>query len=161
MTTLYYILLCQFVGLIGALATQRGLGQWYPQLRKPWFNPPQWLFGPVWTTLYLFMGIAAGLVHHDPLCRTLFLVQLALNALWSPLFFGLRRPDWALLNIALLWTSLAACVHFFQPVNPWAARLFWPYWVWVSFASLLNFELWRLNREQPVPSSQRYFSRTC
>lgn len=146
MLTLKYVLMCQAVAVVSALATRRGLGDWHASLKKPWFNPPNWVFGPVWTVLYLLMGVAAARVHLDPVCRGLFFLQLGLNGLWSFLFFGWRRPDLALVDIALLWGCVAACVAYFAPVDVWAARLLWPYWAWVSFASLLNFEIWRLNR---------------
>jgi tryptophan-rich sensory protein len=144
--TLWYVLLCQAVGIGSALATRRGLVDWYPALKKPWFNPPNRVFGPVWTVLYLLMAVAGAMVHDDPTCRAFFGLQLTLNGLWSLVFFGWRRPGLALLNIAMLWASIAVCVVQFAAVDPWAGRLFWPYWAWVSFACLLNFEIWRLNR---------------
>ena len=146
MRKLLYIGVCQMVGLAGGLATRSHLKDWYPQLKKPWFNPPGWLFGPVWTVLYVMMGLAGARVGHDPLCFGLFALQLFLNGIWSFVFFAWHRPALALLNILLLWCTIAACVHAFAAIDPVAARLFWPYWAWVSFATLLNFEIWRLNR---------------
>lgn len=143
---LLYIVACQLVGVAGGLATHTHLKDWYAQLKKPWFNPPNWLFGPVWTILYLLMGLAGARVGHDPLCFGLFALQLFLNGIWSFVFFAWRRPALALLDILLLWCTIAACVHAFAAVDPVAARMFWPYWAWVSFATLLNFEIWRLNR---------------
>lgn len=141
-----YIAVCQLVGAAGGWATRENLKDWYPALKKPWFNPPSWLFGPVWIVLYVLMGLAGARVGHDPWCFFLFAAQLSLNGLWSFLFFAWRRLSLALLDITLLWMCIAACVHFFATVDPVAARLFWPYWAWVSFATLLNFEIWRLNR---------------
>lgn len=148
MHTLGWVLLCQAVGLAGSVATRSGLQGWYQGLRKPPFNPPSKVFAPVWVTLYCMMGIAVARVDGDALCRTAFLVQLALNGLWSFVFFGWRKPGWALLNIVGLWAAIAWCVQVFAGVDPVAARWLWPYWAWVSFATVLNFEIWRLNRGQ-------------
>lgn len=151
MLLLGYIVLCQATGLAGARATRRGLKEWYATLRKPWFCPPNWIFGPVWSLLYLGMAVAAARVHADPVCRSLFALQLMLNATWSPLFFGLRRPGLALFNIALLWLAIGLCVQRFGQVDALAAQLMQLYWAWVSFATLLNFELFRLNRAPGAP----------
>lgn len=146
MKKFFYIALCQLVGAVSARATQSNLRDWYSTLKKPWFNPPNWLFGPVWIVLYLLMGLAGERIGHDPVCFTLFSAQLVLNGLWSFCFFAWRRPALALLDITALWILIAACVQRFATVDPVAAQLFWPYWAWVSFAVLLNFEIWRLNR---------------
>lgn len=146
MRTFFYILLCEAVGVAGSFATRSGLQGWYQQLRKPAFNPPRQVFAPVWIVLYCLMGIAIARVDHDPVCRTVFFVQLALNGLWSFLFFGWRRTGWALVDIVCLWAALAYCVQCFGAVDAVAGRLLWPYWAWVSFAAVLNFEIWRLNR---------------
>ena len=148
MTTLAYVLLCQGVGISSGLATARGVREWYPTLKKPSWTPPPSVFAPVWTTLYLMMGWAAGRACHDPWALRIFVIQLILNALWSPLFFSLRSPALALIDIVLLWCSIAACQAVFFAVDPLAGRLLWPYWAWVSFATLLNYELWRLNRNK-------------
>lgn len=127
-------------------------GDWYAGIQKPWFNPPNWVFGPVWTILYVLMGVAAWLVwrngeaHNLRLPLALFGLQLFLNALWTPLFFGLQRPDLALVNILVLWVAIAATGIAFYPISRTAAFLFLPYWLWVSFAALLNASLWWLNR---------------
>lgn len=134
-----------------ALGSQFSPGDWYASLRKPPWNPPDWLFGPVWTALYTMMAVAAWLVwrqggwnkQRKPLL--LFLAQLVLNAAWTPLFFGLRRPDVAFAAIALLWLAIAATLLAFRPVSRAAAWLLAPYLAWVSFAAALNFTLWRLN----------------
>lgn len=126
-------------------------GEWYASLKKPSWNPPPWIFAPVWISLYAMMAVAAWLVwkrggfstQRRPL--TLFLAQLALNALWTPLFFGLHRPGLACLEIALLWLAIAATLLAFRPVNRAAAWLLAPYLAWVTFAAALNFALWKLN----------------
>lgn len=127
-------------------------GPWYAALAKPAWNPPAWIFGPVWTILYLSMAFAAWWVwrcggwrvQSRPL--TLYLVQLALNAAWTPLFFGLKQPGLALIAILLLWAAIIATARAFQPVSRAAALLLVPYAAWVGFAAFLNFTLWRLNR---------------
>ena len=125
---------------------------WYEQLVKPAWTPPGWLFGPVWTVLYGLMGVAAWLVWKRrgfagaPNALGAFIVQLALNAAWSWLFFGLRRPGLALLDILLLWAAIAITALLFWRHRGLAAALLVPYLLWVSFAACLNFEIWRLNR---------------
>ncbi len=135
-----------------ALGFSAGPGPWFDQLHKPTWNPPGWLFGPVWTFLYLTMGVAAWLVwrrggfgtQRGPL--QLFLVQLALNALWTPLFFGLHQPGFAFVDIVFLWIALVATIFTFLRAHRPAGLLLLPYLVWVSFASFLNFTIWQLNR---------------
>lgn len=147
------ILLPQAAGGTGALFTESAVRTWYAGLNKPLFNPPDWIFGPVWTALYLMMGIALYLVWRNGLVdkRTkiavaLFAAQLALNLLWSILFFGMHNPLAGLVEIVLLWASiLATMIAFFRISNP-AGLLLVPYFLWVSFASALNFMLWSLNR---------------
>lgn len=123
-------------------------GQWYQELEKPSWNPPGWLFGPVWTLLYILMGIAVWMVWRERGFSTgvyLFVIQLVLNALWSWLFFGLNRPDLAFFEIVLLWGLILATMILFWRVRPAAGALFVPYLLWVSFASVLNHTLWKLN----------------
>ncbi len=123
-------------------------GQWYQELEKPSWNPPGWLFGPVWTLLYILMGIAAWMVWKDrgfSFGVYLFMAQLVLNALWSWLFFGLNRPDLAFFEIILLWGFILATMILFWRARPAAGALFVPYLLWVSFASVLNHTLWKLN----------------
>ena len=127
-------------------------GSWYAQLQKPSWNPPNWIFGPVWTLLYTLMAIAAWWVWRQggfraqrwPLC--LFLAQLLFNALWTPLFFGLHRPGLAFVDMVLLWLALLGAVIQFWKVRPLAGALLVPYLAWVTFAGVLNFTLWQLNR---------------
>jgi translocator protein len=126
-------------------------GEWYATLKKPSWNPPGWIFGPVWTALYTMMAVAAWLVwkrggfagQRKPLA--LFLTQLVLNAIWTPLFFGLHWPRIAFAEIVMLWLAIAATLDAFRAVSRAAAWLLAPYLAWVSFATLLNFALCRLN----------------
>ena len=149
-----YLVLAGWLVLCFAAASLGGWfmpGEWHENLKKPSWNPPGWLFGPVWTVLYAMMAVAAWLVwkqggfasQRRPL--TLFLVQLALNAAWTPLFFGLHWPGVAFAEITLLWLAIAATIVAFRPVSRTAAWLLAPYLAWVSFAAVLNFTLWRLN----------------
>lgn len=147
------IVMCQAAGAIGSVFTVTSLDSWYANLVKPSFNPPGWVFGPVWTLLYTLMGIAAWLVWKrgslsGPPVRgalTLFLLQLALNALWSVLFFGLKSPLLALVDIAALLAAIVATIAVFRPISPAAAWLMTPYLAWVAFAAILNAAIWRLN----------------
>lgn len=123
-------------------------GTWYEDLHKPSWNPPAWLFGPAWTLLYTLMAVAAWLVwkrvgFSRPL--VLYFVQLALNAAWTPIFFGAHQLGWALIEIVVMWVTILLTLLSFRRVNPTAGWLFVPYLVWVSFATCLNFTLWRLN----------------
>jgi len=126
-------------------------GEWYASLAKPAWNPPNAVFAPVWTVLYVFMGVAAWLVWRKtgfsgatvPLA--LFLLQLALNSLWSYLFFGLQQPMLAFFEIVVLWIAILATTLGFWKVTPAAGVLLVPYLCWVAFAAALNLQLWRLN----------------
>jgi tryptophan-rich sensory protein len=144
------------VGGLSGFATAHGVAQWYPTLVKPSFNPPSWVFGPVWTVLYIMMGVAAFLIWRTGLdvggvkiALIAFAVQLALNGLWSILFFGLQAPGWAMVEIVLLWIAIVATAVLFWRISPLAGVLLVPYWGWVSFAAILNASLWWLNR-QPI-----------
>lgn len=141
------------VGGLSGIATARSVSDWYPTLRKPVFNPPSWVFGPVWTALYALMGIALYIVWRHGWDRpevrwamALFAVQLVLNGLWSILFFGMRAPGLAFLEIVLLWLAVAATVFAFWQTTPRAGTLMVPYLAWVSFAAVLNGSIWWLNR---------------
>lgn len=126
-------------------------GEWYAELRKPSWNPPGWVFGPVWTVLYVLMGAAAWLVWRKagisgaPVALGIFVAQLVLNGLWSYLFFGLHRPGAALIDIVALWLLILATLVLFWRVRPLSGSLLIPYLLWVGFASALNYQLWRLN----------------
>ena len=137
-------------GFIGSFFTTPSIGSWYSKLNKPSFNPPNWVFGPVWTILYIMMGISFYLVwtsgkKNIKTAIIIFAVQLALNLLWSILFFGMHNPMLAFIEIALLWISILATIILFYRISPLAAYLLIPYLLWVSFASALNFALWRMN----------------
>ena len=133
-------------------------GDWYERLVKPAWRPPNWLFAPAWTVLYLTIAVSGWLVWRKSglagaaLPLAIYLVQLMLNAAWTPIFFGLRRPDLALIEIVTLWLSIVATIAAFHPVNAAAAWLLLPYLLWVTFAAALNFTVWRLNRG-PVSQS--------
>jgi benzodiazapine receptor len=135
---------------IGAAASVHA-GTFYAQLLRPAWAPPGWLFGPVWSALYLAMGVAAWLVWRAAgfraarMALTLFLIQLALNALWSWLFFGWHLGAAAFADVLLLWAAIVATLVAFRRVQPLAAWLLAPYLLWVSFASALNFAVWQLN----------------
>jgi len=123
-------------------------GAWYAALNKPSWNPPSWLFGPAWTLLYTLMAIAAWLVwkrvgFSRPI--VLYFVQLALNAAWTPLFFGAHAMGWALVEIVALWIAILMTLLSFRRVNTTAGWLFVPYLAWVTFATALNYTLWKLN----------------
>jgi tryptophan-rich sensory protein len=145
------LVVCLGTGAVGAAWTNTSLSTWYGTLEKPPWNPPDWVFGPVWTGLYIGMAVAAWLVwlkkdlssSRAPL--RLFSVQLILNGAWSFLFFGLRSPALALADIVLLWCAILATISSFRRVSNWAAALLAPYFAWVSFAAVLNWTLWRLN----------------
>jgi benzodiazapine receptor len=146
------VALPEAVGGLSGLATSSGVRDWYPALRKPSFNPPAWVFGPVWTALYFLMGCGLFLLLRAPggpaRSRALlaFAVQLALNGAWSFLFFAFRRTGWALVGIGLLWVSILWMILALRKARPAAAYLQIPYLAWVSYASVLNAALWRLNR---------------
>ena len=144
------LLLPQIAGGLGAFFTLSPVQSWYLTLNKPSWNPPSWLFGPVWTTLYVLMGIACFLFWKSDFPRkkqvlTLYFLQLFLNFLWSPAFFGAQNPMLGILVIVPLWACILACIFFFRKINGWAAVLMIPYLIWVSFATVLNATIWYLN----------------
>jgi benzodiazapine receptor len=145
------VALPEAIGGIAGLATARGVRDWYPALQKPSFNPPAWVFAPVWTILYFLMGCGLYLLLRSPAgparSRALFsfAVQLALNGAWSFLFFAFHRTGWALFEIGLLWVSILLMILAMRKASPKAAYLQIPYLAWVSYASALNAALWRLN----------------
>jgi benzodiazapine receptor len=143
---------CLAAGAIGSLATAGAVPTWYATLRLPAWRPPNWVFAPVWTTLYVMMGVAAWLVwraggwHAHRLALGLFVAQLVLNLSWSLIFFGLHRIGWACVEIVALWVAIAATLAAFWPIRPLAGILLLPYLAWVTFAAVLNLAIWRLNR---------------
>lgn len=140
------------LGAVSGIASGTGLRVWYATLQKPFFNPPSWLFGPVWTILYALMGFALYRIWELPpssdrsMLFSLFIIQLILNLAWSFLFFYFQRPDWALAEIILLWGFILWLIIRFYPLDKLAAGLQIPYLLWVSFATVLNASLWWLNR---------------
>jgi tryptophan-rich sensory protein len=134
-----------------AFGAQFAPGEWYAGLEKPPWNPPNWLFGPVWTMLYLLMAVSGWLVWKTAGWRGgatalgCFAVQLLLNAAWSWIFFGLHRPGLAFGEIVVLWCAIAATIVLFWRVRPLSGALLLPYLLWVSFAAILNLRLWQLN----------------
>ena len=146
------VILCQLAGFLGSLFTTPAIPTWYATLVKPTFNPPNWVFAPVWTGLYLLMGISAFLVWRKGLDNHLansglriFILQLVLNTLWSFLFFGLKSPLLGLIEILLLWIAIILTILSFFRSSKVAGILLLPYILWVSFAAILNLSLWRLN----------------
>jgi translocator protein len=127
-------------------------GEWYERLKKPSWRPPNRLFAPVWTILYLMIAVSGWLVWRQAgfvgaaLPLAVYALQLVLNAAWTPLFFGLHRPDLGFVDIVLVWLSIVAAIVLFVPISVAAAVLLVPYLVWVTFATALNFAVWRLNR---------------
>jgi len=147
------IVVCQLAGVIGGFFTASSVNTWYATLTKPTFSPPNWIFSPVWITLYVLMGVALFLVWRKGLqtegvqtALFFFGVQLALNTLWSILFFGLKMPLLAFIEIVILWDFVLITLLKFKKISKPAALLLVPYLLWVSFAAVLNFFLWYLNR---------------
>jgi len=146
------IVLCLGTGAAGSFFTRNSLSGWYLSLRKPWFTPPGWLFGPVWTILYIIMGIALYLVWADPRRdpfrrRALwyFGIQLILNFGWSLAFFGLRSTMLGLVVIFALVFFIAMTIYYFRVISRMAAAILYPYLFWVIFATVLNLSIWKLN----------------
>ncbi len=144
--------ICLLIGLLSSFATQSSVDDWYAGLNKPSFNPPNWVFAPVWTVLYVLMGTAAGIVwskgfYHLWVKTALyhFGFQLLLNALWSILFFGLKNPLAALFVIFTLLVIIILTIKWFRVVSRKASWLLVPYLAWVAFAAVLNFKIWELN----------------
>lgn len=148
---LVWLAICFGASALGAAATSSSVNGWYQTLDKPSWNPPDWVFGPVWTLLYFLMAVAAWLVwRREPIVRCrwplgLFLLQLALNVGWSVVFFGLKAPGWAFFEIVVLCLAIAATAYVFWRRSKVAALLLAPYLTWTTFAAVLNFTLWRFN----------------
>jgi translocator protein len=144
-----FVCICFVAATTGAMFRP---GDWYERLRKPAWRPPNWVFPPAWTFLYLTIAVSGWLVWRTSGFASavfpfaIYLVQLILNASWSPIFFGMRRPDLAFIEVVMLWLSIIATIAAFHRVNAVAAWLLLPYLAWVTFAAALNLTIWRLNR---------------
>jgi translocator protein len=146
------IILCQLAGVIGSVFTISSIPKWYAGLNKPFFSPPNWVFGPVWISLYILMGVSLYLVWRKGLKEKgvkdailTFLAQLILNALWSVAFFGLKSPLAGLIVITLLWLAIVLSIIRFRRISKPAAILLIPYILWVSFAAVLNLTIFAIN----------------
>jgi translocator protein len=147
-----FILACNAAGSVGTIATYPNIPGWYASLEKPFFTPPNWLFGPVWTALFTLMGISLFLVwrktgfhRKGSAALNLFIVQMALNVIWSFLFFGMRSPLYGLVGIMALWVAIFFTMQKFRRIDMRAYYLLLPYITWVSIAAALNFSVWILN----------------
>jgi len=150
---LIFILICEGAGIIGSVFTMPSIPGWYAGLSKPPFNPPSWIFGPVWTILYAMMGLSAYLIYQSGIGKkevkralAVFAVQLLLNTLWSIVFFGVHMIFAAVIVILLLWGMILVTIIVFHRISKAAAYLLIPYILWVSFATVLNISLYILNR---------------
>lgn len=146
---LFSVFLCLSAGFVGSFFTTPAIPAWYASLNKPFFNPPNWIFAPVWTTLFLLMGVSLYLVwikngiNSKPMI--IFFIQLAFNLSWSILFFALKSPISALIDIVILWGLILSTILEFLKISKPAGYLLFPYLAWVSFASVLNFSIVILN----------------
>ena len=146
-----FVVLTFAAAALGALFTSLSVGTWYTTLRRPSWTPPDWVFGPVWSVLYLSMAVAAWLVWRQHGLASaawplgLFAVQIALNVVWSALFFALRNPGAALFEIIFLWCAILATALSFWRISVPAGWLLVPYLAWVTYAAALNFAFWRMN----------------
>lgn len=147
------IFVCQLAGFIGSFFTVSSIPTWYSTLNKPFFNPPNWIFGPVWIILYLLMGISLYLIWNNKsgktkqfkIAITFFISQLVLNSLWSIIFFGLKLPLIAFIEIIVLWIFILLTIIYSYKISKIASYLLIPYILWVSFASILNLSIYLLN----------------
>jgi benzodiazapine receptor len=148
------VVICLVVGYVSGMVTRTSITTWYPTLVKPSFNPPNWIFAPVWTSLYVMMGVAAGFIWNQITTQKaavtkalqFFTIQLVLNALWSYLFFGLHNLMLATIEVVLLWLMIFETYSQFAKINKTASYLMLPYLAWVSFASVLTASIWWLNK---------------
>lgn len=148
------VIICVIIGYLSSIVTRDGIITWYPTLVKPVFNPPNWIFAPVWSLLYIMIGVAGGMIWNRietdkegvTSAFKIFIAQLALNALWSYLFFGLHNPLLALIEIIILWILIFETYNQFVKIDKVAGKLMLPYLAWVSFATILNGSIWWLNR---------------
>lgn len=151
---LLVVMTCVVIGYLSGMVTRESITTWYPTLVKPVFNPPNWIFAPVWTALYIMMGVAGGLVWNQIEAQPelvkkgflFFIIQLGLNALWSYLFFGLHNPFLALIEVILLLLMIFETYVIFKKVDRIAGLLMVPYLAWVTFATILNASIWWLNK---------------
>ena len=162
---IFCVLICELAGILGSLFTAPAIGDWYSALTKPSLAPPNWVFAPVWTTLFLLMGVSLFLVwkKHSHILENVrmlkrrrlgigfFVFQLALNTGWSIVFFGFKNPGAAFLEIILLWLAILATVVVFYKISKPAAWLLVPYLLWVAFAGYLNFAIWQMNADGVLP----------
>jgi translocator protein len=146
------LIICLLAGFIGSFFTSSSITTWYLTLNKPFFNPPNWLFGPVWTILYLMMGVSLYIIWDkginnkiSKIAISLFFIQLTLNVLWSIIFFGLKSPLFALIEIIFLLIFILLTIIYFYKISKFASYLLVPYLMWVSFATILNFAIYYLN----------------
>lgn len=143
---------CELVGIVGSIFTFSSIPSWYATLNKPSFSPPNWIFGPVWTILYFLMGVSFYFIWQQGwkkkkvrTARNYFLVQLGLNFIWSPIFFGFKSPSLALLMIVAMWVLTILTIKKFYSLSKWSAYLLVPYLFWISFATILNISIVVLN----------------
>jgi benzodiazapine receptor len=145
-----FFLACFATACSGAIFTP---GQWYEGLKKPWWRPPNWMFGPAWGVLFIMIAFSGWLVWREVgfgLAMWLYGVQLVLNFLWSAFFFGMKRPDYALYDLMALWMAILACIIVFAPISFWGMALMLPYLAWVTFAGYLNYVMLQLNGPRPA-----------
>ncbi|MCX6695291.1 MAG: tryptophan-rich sensory protein [Candidatus Altiarchaeota archaeon] len=143
------VLVCELAGVVGSIFAISAIPTWYAGLNKPFFTPPNWVFAPVWTALYLLMGVSLYIVwkrgFSGNIARLAFAIQLVLNTLWSVVFFGLKSPPAGVVVIVMLWTAILATIIEFRKTSKTAAALLAPYLLWVSYATLLNISVVLLN----------------
>ncbi|MBN2043364.1 MAG: tryptophan-rich sensory protein [Candidatus Aenigmarchaeota archaeon] len=146
------VVICELAGIIGSFFTMPSIPTWYASINKPEFIPPNWVFAPVWTTLFLLMGISLYMIWDKGLNKKenktalyVFGVQLVLNIIWSALFFGLQNPLAAFIEIIVLWVAILASIIFFYRISKWSGIIMIPYILWVSFAAFLTYSVWVLN----------------
>ena len=145
------LIVCLGAGGVGALLTNPEIDGWYRELAKPSWNPPNSVFAPVWTLLFILMGIALWRVRQSPFCpgvkyaQISFGIQLVLNVAWSGIFFAMHQPFWAFIEILFLWMAILVTLVLFFRVSRFAGFMLVPYLAWVTFATILNFSIWQLN----------------
>lgn len=144
------VAICEIAGILGSLFNLKSIPKWYSKQKKPIFNPPNWIFGPVWTALYFLMGLSLYFVWVSgkdvSLQLIFFSFQLILNVAWSAIFFGMKKPSFAFIEIILLWISIIINIVVFYSISNISSYLLIPYLLWVSFAAVLNFSIWNLNK---------------